>query len=457
MNPTVNGSTQFSDCSLQQIQRVVTSATCLSTVAPNDVSIRLGTLPSQLLAGQSVSGTIFVENTGPSDTFGVLVTATSTGIRLSSNACGNATSSIMACNIDRLGSGTTTAILFDGNNAPPGRATITIQATSANDPDPTNNTASAAIDFAPAADLHLSDPVASPTAVHPGEESVLKLDLTNNGPSAATNVLASVSATPSYELVGVSAAAGTCAANVPQDGSWTCSLGTLALNQSQSLSVRVRASAASVAPGAVLFGSVTVQARATEPLLSSGVRTYDGPVTIAAAIDDLAVEIDPPAAVAPGAQTEVIIVARNDGPDASDQVQLRLDFNAMSVDDALTDVGGCVPNNGLVICILKTLGAGQRVTVKAHATAGSSAGSVDVQATVGGPTPDLNSANNVAHRTLTVSAPAPPTPPPAPSGGGGGAADPFGLVALLAILIARRAGRRSVVEAFTVSRVPHIA
>ena len=458
MNPTLNGSEQFSDCSLQQIQRVTSSATCLIPLVANDVSVRLGALlPAQPLAGQGVAGTILVENPGPSDSFGVRVNAVGTGMTLTPGqglGCGDATSSTMICIIDRLGSGTTTTLSFSGNTQTAGAATIDVHVVAPNDPDTTNNDAHATIDFAPAADLHFGDAVASPMAVHPGEESVIALDVTNTGASAATNALVNVSVTPSYELVAVSATAGSCAANMPQDGAWTCSLGTLAHNQSQHLSVRVRASAANMSPGAVLYGSVTVQASTTEPLLSSAARTYDYLVAIATAVDDLAVEITPPIPVATQAPVEVVVVTRNDGPDASGQFQINVDFNSMAISDAATDVGPCLTNSGLVLCTVQTLGVGQRVTLKAHGTAGSSAGSMAIQASLSGGTPDVNSANNVAHSSLTVSAPAPLAPPPT-SGGGGGAADPLGLLALLAILVARRASRRSITDA-SVLRAPHI-
>ncbi len=147
MSPTINGSNQFSSCSLQQIQARIQTAQCLTAYVPPDVVV--GGLPDAALgvgvnSPFTVSYTVSAMGDDPSNSVSTTVSlpsnitvqsATTTG---TGGACTEGTGTV-SCSLGTLTPGETREIELQLTATATGTATISFAVTSSNDSDPTND------------------------------------------------------------------------------------------------------------------------------------------------------------------------------------------------------------------------------------------------------------------------------------------------------------------------------
>ena len=130
--------------------------------------------------------------------------------------------------------------------------TATVGNTAEGDPNASNNTASDTVDIAPIADVEMTGKTVTPSSVLAGEQATYVMSFRNNGPSPALGVALTDTFTFPVGDSGVtvvsissSAAGSSCttaagAVLAPGSSSFSCSIGTLAKGETQSVTLRVR-------------------------------------------------------------------------------------------------------------------------------------------------------------------------------------------------------------------------
>lgn len=281
-------------------------------------------------------------------------------------------------------------------------------------------------DTTPPADrrIDVAVSITAPAQLDLGPNGTTALDygfvFRNNGPNAATGVVATSTAPAGVEYVSVvrQPSQGTCAIEAPAGGGTVlrCELGTLEAGQ-------------------VLSG-VIVDARATGPGTFTNVVAISGgggvdtnpandtdvarTVVVGPAGDrrmDLAVTIAAPASLSQGSNGttafDYTLAFRNNGPDEATDVVVAstappgVTYTAIAQQPAQ---GTCVlvlAGRGLS-CTLGTLAPGQAVDGLVVAASATGTGSFTAVVTIDGRGVDTNLQNNVAQTTTTIPGPAPP-------------------------------------------------
>jgi len=259
------------------------------------------------------------------------------------------------------------------------------------------------------------------------------LTVTNDGPSAAASVVATLLLPPNVTYVSSTQSGLNCTRNAQ---TLTCEVATLAANASVNAAVTVEANTAGAAAA-----SVSVVSTGTDPQLANNSATNT--VTIERRADVRAAIASSVTARLTGERYDYTLTVTNDGPSqaASVVATLQLPANVTFVSSTASGFT-CVRNAQTVTCNAATLAvsvsASAVVSVDAT-TAGAALATISVVST--GTDPQL--ANNSASNTVTVTAPAttpPPTPPPStpPRSGGGGGIDYLLLAFLFLTLHLRR-------------------
>jgi uncharacterized repeat protein (TIGR01451 family) len=153
MNPSINGSDQFSACSLSQIRPNVDAAACVTPVAGTpsaDVRPRLPVNPINAGVNANFTYRVEVANGGTASASGVGASVSvPSGLQLQSattsqGKCSNAATQV-SCNIGTLPAGQTRTITLTLRSATAGRYTSNVSVTASNDSNTGNNQAAQSI------------------------------------------------------------------------------------------------------------------------------------------------------------------------------------------------------------------------------------------------------------------------------------------------------------------------
>jgi hypothetical protein len=145
MAPQLNGSDQFSACSIQQIQSVIAGASCLTTYNPPDASIEVTTSTVPATVGTAVVASFAVRATGDDTSASVSVTvslpATITVQSVTANG-GTCTTGAgtASCNLNNLAAGDVRQVDLNVTPTQAGTSTLNLSVASTNDPNSSNNT-----------------------------------------------------------------------------------------------------------------------------------------------------------------------------------------------------------------------------------------------------------------------------------------------------------------------------
>jgi large repetitive protein len=209
-----------------------------STVCPpfkQKANIQVQKLASSaaVTAGGQVMYTLVVNNNGPSDATGVIVSdAVPAGLTLASAqpSQGSCSLSSATCNLGNIADGGSAQVLVTANVASTASGSITNCATATGDqqdPNAGNNHACTTIPVTPApeprSDISIDKRVNHRNAA-PGQKLTYTLVVTNHGPDTAPNVKITDTASLSLKVVSAKPSQGSCHKGRPT----TCSLGTLA-------------------------------------------------------------------------------------------------------------------------------------------------------------------------------------------------------------------------------------
>lgn len=387
-------------------------------VASADLALAKTASPDPVPAGGQVTYVVLVTNAGPSDAADVTVTdPLPAGAVLvpekSSPGCAVAQAPTVTCALGTLApsaTATVTIVADVAGSLPAGQLSNTASVSSTTpDPEPGNNSGTAAVAVTTSADLSVTKVIRDPPAA--GLDAVYVITVTNNGPSDAQNVALTDLVPADSSLVSET--------TVPR---------TLAAGQTATIVVTVAVSP-HLRGGAALGNIATASSDTTDPDLGNN---SAADLSVASAISDLSMtKSADPAVVPPGGRTVFTMVVSNPGPSDAAGVTVADPLPAGLVFDPSTSSAGCVSvpaqptDSGAVIpaavmCGLDTVPAGARATVVIGVTADPSLAGTVVSnvATVFGAALDPVSAD--ATVTVTVQVAAPPSSLPRPPNTGAG-------------------------------------
>ncbi len=201
----------------------------------------------------------------------------------------------------------------------------------------------------------------SPDPVVAGTNLVYSIDVTNNGPDAASNAAWTDSLPAGTTFVSLASAAGwSCTTPaVGSGGMVSCSLASFAVGTAAfTLTVAVDPA---VAPASMLSNTATVTASTSDPV--AGNNTATSATTVTAAADLVTVKTDLNDPVAPGSNLSYTIAVTNNGPSVattvgwSDSLPAATTFVSLAAAPGWSCTTPAVGSGGMVSCSLATLGA----------------------------------------------------------------------------------------------------
>ena len=374
-----------------------------------------------LLAGQTGTCTILVDNLGPGSALDVVLTDehVSNGIftfgtvETTAGTCTvtpnpQANEGTVTCELGRLSPGERVTIKVPVSATTPQNVNdIATVSSSSEDPDLSNNQDEDGLTVVAAADLQLTKTDA-PDPVVAGTNLTYTLTARNNGPSSAAGVVVEDFLPSGVSIVSVSTPDGACVAGVPGSAlqPTTCNLGTLAPLAQEVVTIVVQ-----VLPQTVgsLQNSARVSSSTADPDNSNDLATSTTTVTSRA--DLSLVKADSPDPVSAGAELTYVLTVSNAGPSTATGISLA-DTLPAEVDylGAVVSAGGgtCLPLAGVptvVTCSLGSLDPGGAVvvTLTVRVKASVPNGTVINQvAAVSSTSTDPNLANNGASASTTV-------------------------------------------------------
>jgi uncharacterized repeat protein (TIGR01451 family) len=386
-----------------------TSSSTSTVTNSADVSVTK-TGPATINAGNNITYTVSVMNSGPNDAQSVTLTdALPAGTTFVSETqtsgpafnCTNpavgGTGSV-SCTLATLANGASASftIVYKVGATVANGSTITNTATvssTTNDPNSANNSASSSASVNGSADLSITK--SGPATVTSGQNIVYTIVATNNGPGTATGVTVSDPAPAGATFVSNS---GGCTTPFP------CNLGTLTNGQSVTITATYSVNAGA-ANGSTITNTATVSSPVTDPNPANNSATSSATVGVSA---DVSIIKTGPAAVTFNTNASYMITVSNAGPSNSSNVVVTdvIPSNASFV-SATPSQGSC-SGTATVTCSLGTVNAGSSATIALvlHVNSGTA---VTNTATVTADTADPNLANNSSTTGVIPVTPLPST------------------------------------------------
>ncbi|ANB17311.1 DUF11 domain-containing protein [Dokdonella koreensis] len=342
--------------------------------ASADLSV-LKTGPASATPGQNVSYTLAVSNGGPSDAQAVVLSdPTPAGLTFVSASAPCAGGFPCALGTVAAGGGVSVTVTFAVPASHSGSIVNTATVSSSTtDPDPSGN--SSTVTTPVAASANLSVVKTGPASATPGQNVSYTLAVSNGGPSDAQAVVLNDSTPAGLTFVSASA---------PCAGGFPCTLGTVAVDATVSVTVTF---AIPAGHSGSIVNTATVSSSTTDPDPSGNSSTVTTPVGASA---DLAVVKTGPAAATPGQNVSYTLAVSNAGPSDAQAVVLNDPTPA-----GLTFVSASAPCAGGFPCTLGTVAAGSGVTVTVSlAVPAGYSGSIVNTATVSSSTDDPDPSGN---------------------------------------------------------------
>ena len=438
MSPFVNGSRQFSTCSLEQMAPKLAAAACLTNLPANDLSVQRLSAPAEVIGTRQFDIAFAVDFSGTADALDARVTISAANLTRVTFAPGSAATcdhwsvSPMTCTFPRYGAGGGRQEFRATFIAPAaGPASVDVEVTAINDYEPANNHYRFDFNVIPDARFVLASAAPLYPAVKPKEVFEVDWVVVNTGVIPATAARAELSITDSLEFLSLQTPSG-----VPctRDASfnWLCPLGTVAPGAQVPLKLRLRAADIPyLQPGTTSSGDVWLKVAAAEPIFDYDNGWLGAGVTIAPKIADVYVELAAPPSAPVGSQVTVRLRVGNRGPDETVDVSSALRTwtgRGLLFDSAIASRGSCAKEGyDHMVCRVGTLASGETIEVTAQATVDSEAGDHDLFGSAGTALSyDPDRANNEGRSLFSslaaglapspAPAPAPaPTPSPAPT------------------------------------------
>ncbi len=364
------------------------------------LDVRKGSNPSTATPGESLSYTIVVTNTGPSDADNVTVADTLpsgfTPVLIVSSQGG---CSALPCNLGTLAAGANASITIHGEVDSDVTSDLQNTATVTSTTPGTGDSDTIVTPLAGSADLSLVKS-ATPTA-QAGQSITYTLTVYNLGPSDASGVLITDTLPAGVAIQ----SAGGCADN--GDGTITCDVGTLAAGASQSFVITVLADD-DIEPGTSLENRAVVGSDTPDGDPSNNQAYAD---TSIVGLADLSLSKIGPSSVTAGQQVTYTIVVTNAGPSVAQSVDVKdaLPSNVALDSATVQRSGSGLSACGGTVCQVGDMAVGEVVTITVVGTVDASVPGGTVltnTATVfsDSPDPDTNDRTDTATTTVATSA-----------------------------------------------------
>jgi len=359
-----------------------------------DLTVSKSASADQVVAGEELTYTIRVTNSGPLNATGVRVTDTlPSGMTLISASPSQGSCTGLTCNLGTPNAGRTATITLRvrvNSSTPDGPLTNTVSVGTPVPDDPANNTASIVTQIQTRADLAVAL-TGNPDPVLAGTPLTYTVILTNVGTSDARNVQAAFTLPGGVTLLSAIPSQGTC-------GESSCNLGTLPAGVSATVTMQTR-----VSPSAP-EGTVSAQASATsstpDPNAGNNIDTESTAIRTQA---DLAITMsDNPDPVLAGNLLTYTITLANSGPSDARDVQVTLNLpDGLIMQNLSSSQGTCSGST----CNLAAISPGTtaRITATTRVRSDVAQGtSLTTIAQVTSSTSDPETANNSATATTRV-------------------------------------------------------
>ena len=461
MAPTIDGTTRFSQCSIDQMLPEIVSAPCMPEVIPTDLQLSVASPPpSSVNEGERIQFDVMLANLSSSAAVGLEVFLSSAGFgalqfdtsvigdRVSEGEC--TISSEARCVFPYFDAAKTAVLRLFASADIPGSHSIAIRVDSLNELDPGNNELVFDIEIISLADLS-STLTPTNAILHPGESLQFQATVRNQGAFAANEVIANVTV-GNFDLLQLTQIDLT--GCIPPDEFayprvHNCPVGVLEPQAEISFGFTVHlppdADLSELGPSSAQFVGVSATSREV-PILNSDAGTGTQ-VTIGNAIADLDLQLQGPAVVQVGESASWQFTLTSTGPDTVESVRIYSDDAGRTLPSSATTIsstrGMCelTTENAEFECTFDSFEAGASATVTLTITPESTGEFFVIEAFTEAADPDNNLNNN--HVFLSVSASNDPVPggntsnnpPVATRSGGGGGGGNMGVVSLLAVIL----------------------
>ncbi len=325
-------------------------------------------LTDPIVPGEPALFEITVTNNGPSDASGVTITDTlATGLTFRPDLSSVDCVAGVTCSLATLPAGTDVTFIVGVDvisTLPDGSTVANTAAAAANetDPDPTNDAGSDAGPVTRSADLAIvkSGPATPATA---GTQLTWTLDIINEGPSDATNVVVTdtLPAGASFDVAGSDSRC------VVATGAIECTIGTMADGATDQLVIVVDVSS-TLSDGSLLTNTAAISGDENDPNADNNSSEHTADIERLTGLSLTKFDVDD--IVVAGETIGWDLTVENLGPSASDNVVITdtlpigVTFDPAASDAVCLVTAGTPTSGQTVTCTLGTLDTGDTVTVR---------------------------------------------------------------------------------------------
>jgi hypothetical protein len=279
MAPRLNGSDQFSSCSLDIIQPLVEAASCINPLSQADVSVDVvGSVPA-LLLGDSVNLEFDITNNGPNEavnvtaSFDIPTNLSLTLISASVGSCSNDAGEV-SCTLGTIAGMESERVTLAVTADAVGTGNLGASVTADADANADNNTQMLQVVVDPVVDLRIQSGTGASVVIN--NTVTVRPTVENASAVAATNVEMSVSFSSGLRVDGASWAGGTCEVS---GGTVSCQRDSIAAQSQDTIELQLTATS-------VGSQSYTAAVSSSEFDLDESNNSATGTVTVSAASDN---------------------------------------------------------------------------------------------------------------------------------------------------------------------------
>ena len=333
-----------------------------------DLSVSNSASPNPVSAGNNITYTQTVVNTGPASastiTLSESLPANTTAVSLTGPAGWTCSVGTLTCTISTLALTTAnfTFVVKVNTNATSGSTiTQTDTVTSASDPNPGNNSASASVLVAGSADLSVTN-TATPVPVVAGNNITYTQVVTNAGPSIATGAsfTETTPANTTFFSIGTLPAGWSCSTPaVGSAGTINCTNPSVAAG-SASFTVALKVTAGTAA-GTAINDIASVSSSTSDPNPANNTAIATDVVALATQADLIVTNSATPTSVAAGSNVTYTQSVTNNGPAAATTVSFtqstppNTNFQSITTPAGWTCTTPAVGATGTITCTIATL------------------------------------------------------------------------------------------------------
>jgi uncharacterized repeat protein (TIGR01451 family) len=361
-----------------------------------DLSITKTVQPAVVPNGGQVTYALNVQNAGPSAAQDVTVSDpvdTGSFRNVAAQSTQGTCDATVSCSLGTVDANSTVTITITATVTARDTTLLNTATVSSPTPDPhlANNTASASVLVPGSADLSVAK-TGSLGPIEGGADSYT-ITVTNHGPDPATGVVVNDPLPPQFTATGATGA--TCSPLPTTGGTLVCTLGTMAANDT--VTITITGTLGPTTGGQTVVNAATVSSNTADPDLSNNTATFnqlvspaaDLTITKHALLSDHATAVTNPLAV--GDTFDYQIGVTNHGPSPADTVQVT-DTLPAGITLVTPVPSGCTESGATVTCTIGTLpnGESRTLNLNVHVDPAAAHSAPQNFATVTSTTPDPN-------------------------------------------------------------------